>query len=270
MADIPMPQEIIDWMRARDWGQHHLRWHVERIWGRLPPASRAFFAQRGWSAYPVQEGEESNGLEFLAMHRVMLRQIHASFPQHAALLAGWTQVPTDPDDANDPVPPSTEEREFRATMRTALERLVGAGNPEFDGEDALGLYIQTEARPFPAQPRRRSADTATGLHNYLHGRWQDDDSAINLGDPEVNLENQRFWSLHGWIDGRWTAYREATGRSEGDPRYVAALREAEQHMGAHGDHGDHGPHGLEEAHHLPIPAAIQAEIRRELFSSAPR
>jgi hypothetical protein len=31
MTDIPMPDEIIAWTKANGWGQHHLRWHIERI-----------------------------------------------------------------------------------------------------------------------------------------------------------------------------------------------------------------------------------------------
>ena len=73
MADIAMPDEIIAWTKSNGWGPHHLRWHVERIWDRLDADTLAYAQQQGWTRYPVQEGEETNGLAFLAMHRVMIR-----------------------------------------------------------------------------------------------------------------------------------------------------------------------------------------------------
>jgi hypothetical protein len=72
MADIAMPGEIIAWTKSNGWGPHHLRWHVERIWDRLDPNTLAWAQQQGWKRYPIQEGEETNGLAFLAMHRVMI------------------------------------------------------------------------------------------------------------------------------------------------------------------------------------------------------
>ena len=67
MSDVSIPQEIIDFMQQRNWGNHHLHWHVVRIWDVLGPDGQQWTEQQGWSRYEVQEGEETNGLEFLAM-----------------------------------------------------------------------------------------------------------------------------------------------------------------------------------------------------------
>ena len=72
-----------------------------------------------------------------------------------------------------------------------------------------------------------AADKSSGLHNYLHYRFQDAKSKIDIGDPSVNLQNKRFWRLHGWIERRWTEFRKIKNLSEQDPKYLAALKKGE-------------------------------------------
>jgi hypothetical protein len=229
MADTPMPQEVVTFMRDRNWGTHHVHWHVVRIWDVVDEPTRQWAQAQGWSRYEVQEGEESNGLEFLAMHRVMLRTLLQNFPQHASLFTGWTTPPTDPTDPNDPLPGGATTP-FHPDMLGAIDRLTNS-LAAFDGEDEIGTLIETSLRPFPNNARRRSSDVNSGIHNYVHNRFSDENSTINMGDPTVNIENERFWRLHGWIDRCWTNYRQVSGRSDMDPRYLQALEDAEKHMG---------------------------------------
>lgn len=42
MADQPMPSEIIEWMAERNWGMHHIVWHLARIWDLIGSADRAW------------------------------------------------------------------------------------------------------------------------------------------------------------------------------------------------------------------------------------
>ena len=129
MADIAMPDEIIAWTKANGWGEHHLRWHVERAWDRLDADGLAGAQAQGWKRYPIQEGEETNGLRFLAMHRVMMEILTKQFPAHAGLFAGWSTPPTDPNDANDPVSPNAPPPTagpFNADMAQAIPRIEGA------------------------------------------------------------------------------------------------------------------------------------------------
>jgi hypothetical protein len=261
MADVPIPGEITTWMESRNWGRHHLQWHVERGWDRLSPPALAWAQGQGWTRYRIQEGEETNGLAFLAMHRVMIRMLVAQFPPHAGLFAGWTSPPTDPNDPNDPVPSNSAfPGPFFADMVTSIARIEEHAS-SFDGDDDFGLYIQTRWRPFPNRPTRRSLDPSTGIHNYIHGRFSDGNSPINMGNPQVNLQNERFWRLHGWIDRKWTDYRTASGRSENDPTYKAALDEAEHHM-VH-----LAPTIAAEAIAQPMPPEIARSIARVLFGS---
>lgn len=265
MADIAMPEPIIAWTKSNGWGHHHLRWHVERIWDRLGPDAIAWAQQQGWTRYPVQEGEETNGLAFLAMHRVMIQMLTTQFPQHAGLFAGWAAPPTDPSDADDPASPNAPPGmggAFDADKARAIVRIEG-GADSFDGDDDFGAFIETPWRPFPNQPKRRAPDAASGIHNYLHGRFSHASEELDMANPEVNIHNQRFWRLHGWIDRVWSDYRTATGRSDTDPRYKAAIEEARHHM-AH-----MAPMAMRpEAERVEIPRGVRRSISRTLFGDA--
>jgi len=232
MADVAMPDEIVAWTKSQGWGPHHLRWHVERIWDRLPPDTIAWAQQQGWTRGPIQEGEETNGLAFLAMHRVMIELLVKQFPAHADLFAGWITPPMNPDDPDDPVSPNAvfgTGGPFNTDMASAVQRIEGSPGT-FDGDDAIGMFIETAWRPFPNVPRRREPDRASGIHNYLHGRFTGASVDLDMGNPEVNIHNQRFWRLHGWIERNWSIYRTVTGRSDDDPRYKAAIDEAQNHL----------------------------------------
>lgn len=250
MADQPMPSEIIEWMAERNWGMHHIVWHLARIWDLIGSADRAWVQMQGGGRAERQEGERGNGMDFLAMHRVMIRQLKERFPESAALFDGWTQPPTDPDDQHDPVPDNGAPRPFSQNMLTAVNRLhtqIGG----FQSDDDLGLYIQTRLRPRPGQPQALSNDPTTGIHNYLHGRFTDESSDIDMGNPMVNINNRQFWRLHGWIDARWSAFREVRGLAEDEPAYRQALEEAAYHMGGH-----------HEPHHHDLLLAPELEAKR--------
>jgi hypothetical protein len=44
-------------------------------------------------------------------------------------------------------------------------------------------------------------------------RLADPKSAVNMGDPSLNIKNKQFWGLAGWIDARWAAYQKVAGVS---------------------------------------------------------
>jgi hypothetical protein len=228
MADPALPISIRQWMRDRNWGMHHLEWHTARRWDRLTPQERAEAVANGWQRASRQEGDPTNGFEFLMMHRAMLQLLIQAFPGDATLFAGWQSPPTNPNDPADPVPPGTS-RQFSPVMANAIARLTG-NISSFADDDELGLFIQTNLRPVPGDPFHTSPDPMAGIHNYLHNRFSDRSSPINMGDPLHNLENARFWRLHGWIDARWTAFRRARGLSDTDPAYLHALQDEMHHL----------------------------------------
>jgi len=229
MAEPAIPNEISEWMNARSWGMHHLIWHLSRIWDLIDPQDQAWVQQNGGSRANRQEGQAGNGMDFLAMHRVMIRQLNQQFPAHTNLFAGWPQPPTNPNNANDPMPNNGEPKPFNASMSAAVTRLHN-NITGFQSDDDLGLFIQTRLRPVAGDPGNQSPDKTTGIHNYIHNRFSDSNSDIDMGSPLVNLHNQRFWRLHGWIDNRWTAFRTAKNFPESESAYQQALGDAAHHL----------------------------------------
>jgi hypothetical protein len=232
MAEPQMPDEIVNWMRQLDWGMHHVYWHATRQWDLLGPEERIQLEAAGQTRANHQEGETGNGWDFLPMHRGMIRLLSAQFPQHSAFFQGWSTPPTAANSTSDPIPNNGQPKEFDPNKIRGIEELqenIGS----FANDDSCGLFIETSLRPIPGNPANRSSDSRTGIHNYLHNRFSDSNSPIDLGNPQVNLENQRFWRLHGWIDKRWTAFRTSKALRDDEPSYVAALAAAEEHMSGH-------------------------------------
>jgi hypothetical protein len=129
------------------------------------------------------------------------------------LFAGWTAPPTVNADKNDP---STDAAAFDPAKVPALDKLQNH-LADFRTDDELGLYIETTLRPTTSDPNARAADKSAGMHNYLHYRFQDGSSKIDMGDPSVN----------GWIESRWTEFRKTKNLSEDDPKHQAALKKGE-------------------------------------------
>jgi hypothetical protein len=223
---LAMPAEIITFEKTNHWGDHHLMWHTVRQWDLLQPSDQAWAKKQGWARADIQEGCKGNGLEFLAMHRVMIRMLTEKFPKDASLFAGWSAPPTDPNDKADPLPNGGEDA-FDPTKEPALDKLANHLD-SFKSDDDIGLYIETSLRPTADDPSARATDKSAGIHNYIHNRFSDSKSKIDIGDPSVNLQNKRFWRLHGWIESRWTEFRTMNNLTETDPAYAAAISKAEQ------------------------------------------
>lgn len=229
MTEPRMPEEIVDYMDANRWGAHHAAWHGARLWGFLGPEGRDFVAQHAGGQAARQEGTPGNGLDFLAMYRVMIEELRQQFSGHDAYFTGWTQVPINPLDANDPKPQNEYDDAFDPPRLEAIQ-ILETQIEGFKDDDELGLFIQTRLRPSPTEPGRRSNDIRCGLHNYLHSRFASADSGIDMARLDENFKNQRFWRLHGWIDRRWQAFRDSKNLGPNDPVYLAAMKEHRSYM----------------------------------------
>jgi hypothetical protein len=194
---LAMPKPMLTFLKTERWGAHHLEWHTVRQWDLLDPSDQAYAKRQHWARADIQEGAKGNGLEFLAMHRVMIRILKEKFPSDAALFDGWAKPPTDPKDKNDPCSQGT----FDPAKLQAIDKLENH-LADFKTDDELGLYLET-------------------------GLFMDPNSKIDIGDPSVNLQNRRFWRLHGWIESRWTEFRKIKHMSDDDPSYKAAIKKAE-------------------------------------------
>jgi hypothetical protein len=222
---LAMPTTVLRFESEMGWGPHHLEWHTVRQWDLLQPSDQAWAKGQGWARAELQEGKKGNGLEFLAMHRVMIRTLKEKFPSHASLFAGWAVPPTDPLDKNDPVPNGATQP-MDPSKVDAIDKMMNHLDA-FVSDDDLGLFLETSLRPTSRDPSARCKDKSAGLHNSMHNRFMDPQSKIDIGDPSVNLQNKRFWRLHGWIESRWTAFRELKKLSDQDPAYQAAIKKAE-------------------------------------------
>lgn len=237
---LAMPKPVLDFLARDGWGKHHLEWHTVRQWDRIGKEGQDWAKGQGWARADIQEGQKGNGLEFLAMHRVMISLLVERFPKNKDLWVGWTTPPTDPLDSADPLPHGKTDA-FDPIKAKALDKLTNDLD-SFADDDALGLYIETTLRPTAQKPDGRATDKTAGVHNYLHVRWMDPDSKIDIGDPSVNLQNKRFWRIHGWLESRWTEYRKIKNRSDDDPKYQAAISKARAMLAGGGIKAPPGPY----------------------------
>jgi hypothetical protein len=228
---LVMPKAVVDWEKQQGWGMHHLQWHITRRWDLLDASNKAWAQKQGWSRADLQEGTPGNGLEFIAMHRVMINMLKKQFPSSVKLFSGWETVPVDPRDPKNPLPHGATD-EFDNDMLNAISRLE-TDLKSFTSDDDFGRFVETALRPTATNPSAKTTDQSSGLHNYLHNRFSDSSSPIDLGDPTVNLQNRMFWRLHGWLDARWTEMRKEKGLSDNDPAYKAAIAKATMEMTMH-------------------------------------
>jgi hypothetical protein len=228
MADLLVPLNVIDWMQVRNWGQHHVQWHAVRQWDLNDEATQQWMLSQGCQRATRQEGAAGNGFDFLIMHRAMLELLRETFPEYTALLAGWATPPTNPTDSVDPLPNGAQTT-FDPRYQAAIRRIENPPDT-LATDDEWGLFVETSLRPVPGNPFHRSPDASSGIHNYIHTRFRDPRSPVDMGHPGINLGNQRFWKLHGWIDAQWSAYRRAQGASDQDAAYQQALQEHKDHF----------------------------------------
>lgn len=250
--DRAMPRAVLSYIRKNGWGCMHREWHDVRMLASLIGPEMTYVTQfhPEWTRLDPQEGGPGNGLAFLAMHRVMLSMLRAEFPGFTdaaspyADLAGWAPgaVPVDADDAAWPVP-AGNPRPFNAAQKTALGNLenlmvgVVSDGLAIETDDDFGRYLETKRRPIEGTPWALSKDQSAGFHNYMHGRFNDSQSPVRMGNFARNIEGKVFWRLHGWIDTTWTRFRKAHGRDDlTDPVYLGAMDEACRDMMRHHAH----------------------------------
>lgn len=225
LVDVPnsMPLQLREFMRKQHFGYFHDKWHTTHSWDNrilTRPGVRVRALCSGWERFPRQMGQPGSGLDFLAMHRLMLDMMRKNFPDQQHLLAGWDDVPTDPKDPNNPLPLG-RNIPFGPLQLNNLDRLKNDLG-SFESDDQVGLFLWTSLS--------NPAIEVGSIHLYLHVRWADFLSDVNLANEVVNFENIYFWRLHGWIDRVWSDFRNLKGLSEEDPAYQAAIQQANLEM----------------------------------------
>ncbi len=240
VGDVPVPAEVRAYMQRRAWGYAHDRWHKERLWDMQSEALRTRYLADGFRPFDKRaQGVTGSGLEFLAMHRHMFRELRARFPAYAELWRGWPSIPRGRES---PLLPVAARADLSADALTALDRLESeAGLASFASDDELGFYIWTNRLVVAdvvgplTPPVAQNADPAAGIHDTtLHQRWGNTRSDVNLSEFSLTHENYIFWKMHGWIDERWALWRRAKGLPETDDTIEAVIeaQSAEMHESA--------------------------------------
>lgn len=216
---------------------HHL-WHLvrnEENWNDLTMEQKAELGP-DWVA-PRFEQESGSGLDFLYMHRVMIKMVndhlsHMPHPEYSKV-EGWDPIPFNHNDETWPMPPLWEgaQRVFvwAKDIRTTeeFERRVSEEfrNIEWLKDqtlDSLGSELEWT------------------IHGWMHLHWSErtpenpwDDAVDNdwLGAPYSSHVNDAFWKLHGFIDETIGLWEQATGNTadfssawSGAPGYLPEMR----------------------------------------------
>ncbi len=237
-VDRTLPEAIVQFERQLGWGCAHREWHETRQWDYLavdPKRSKdfAYVNDRKWMRAKDQEGAPGSGLDFLAMHRAMVRTLRDKFPQQADLFKGWSAVPTSSNES-DPLPPGADggaPTPFYVGMKQAIARLE-TDPMSFPSDDELGRFIETRHRPTADKPFEQTQDLTSGVHAFIHSRFDDVRSPIHMELFNRNIENETFFRFHGWIDRIWSQWRAARGLDDAtDTAYTDMMHHACMHMG---------------------------------------
>jgi hypothetical protein len=226
------PQQVHEWLEKFNWGDFHLVFHMTRHYYTMDQDQRSYLDSEGEPPAPFMEGDPLNGVEFLAMHRSMMEYIRQRFGSVAVttdpegrktineVMDGW-RTDADVENALRQVYGSDTNGADQA-VRTFHDGLANVNNfGQFKTEDDFGLFLQTAQRldgtvnPNDPATRRYTTDgrTGAGVHNWLHGQFEDDNSPITVGNPRTNLPSILFWRIHGWIEAKWKAFEASRTRS---------------------------------------------------------
>lgn len=245
-----VPRKMHDYMEKYQWGDYHLVFHMSRHWWTMGDQGRNWLKRMGETYANIQEGDNDSGLEFLVMHHAMIEHLSKrwgtlvvannedGYRNVKEMLKGW--------DTDEKVLKHITEVGGDPSRFKAAAAAVNADR--FTSLDQLGLFVQTSTRitfdqtspdssvRFYTQDRTPGA----GIHNSLHGVFQDSSSPINVGDPQTNLSNTRFWGIHGWIEAKYVDYLAKHPLvGEEKVKHDEMLNKYRLHMQMHSDYSDH-------------------------------
>lgn len=242
MPPAPLPRPITEMEAQRAMRQHHMLWHTARNgWNTFPDPVRKAFSARGWEPpRPARDAQGKvildnfSGEDFLYMHHEMINEVNRSLEQIGdpayPKIAAWKSFPA-PGDPNYPVPDSysTGDPDSDASLLTMKSDAFFEEKfqpPQRQFEDPAYLKTITLGE--------LGARVEFSVHNWAHMRWSaasplgyrpdpdpkapdavdekwDDTKYDWLGDFYSSHVNPTFWKLHGWVDNRIGAWKEANG-----------------------------------------------------------
>lgn len=256
-ADIPEALKIR--LSSERFRMYHAMWHFARNrrnwesidWESLPAAERAHL--ESWKPAHF-ERESGGGVDFLHMHREMIRMVDAwaretpgGHAGHGAghghhggatgaaqerFVVGWSDIPWDPAD---PVWPMPVVDLSSAEMRRIFRRSKDPAETAFHQRQCVEKY-NNRAWLRSVTLDELGTELEFSIHGWCHMHWSTEPPANPntldpandwLGSPFSSHVNKHFWKLHGWIDDRITGWEDARGEKadlsagwDGPPDYV--------------------------------------------------
>ena len=270
-----VPKAVHEYLEKYQWGDYHIVFHMSRKWFLLGDQGRSWLKRVGESRPDLQEGDPGNGVEFLTMHRAMI--------QHLRDRWGTESLTNDPD-GRKTFSEVLDGYTTDAQMIAGLEKVGGdvakfkAGLAKinnfasFTTEDEFGNFLQTTLRlsgqvdPNDSAIRfyDRDMTVGAGVHNWLHGQFQDASSPIDVGNPQTNLSNIMFWRIHGWIESKWKQFEAVHRRTPLEMMtYQRQMERFLLHMQLHSDFS-----ATQHATNRPSKALVE-QVKPVLFSNEP-
>jgi hypothetical protein len=207
-TDTIVQPQVLAWMQAHVWETAHFEWHsIRRCTAGTSMSTINICSHTDLIPANQECLSDGDGLEFLAMHRHMIRSLKQLWPNHQEQFTGFA---TFPQSAND-VPPEWRDAwsnwtsDELANAKIADEIDKPENLAKFPSEGAFGRWLQCQT------------PTYSGLHGDLHFKWvRTQNTTHGLGNQKTNIDNYMFWKLHGWIDNVWEKYRTAKGLTDDD------------------------------------------------------
>jgi len=211
-----LTDEVKSYLAQKEVRAHHGLWHYVRVaWPSLSPARQVQFEKAGFRP-PRLRGDFLSGLDFLAMHRMMISDLRSKFPK-TPIPAGWNTVPFEPHDPEWPMPPTYDQIPEPAWKESAATKHFEQESHRFpplkpDGKKVASLAT-TKYQNMSLDYLGRRIEN--GIHDWMHIHWsakpwfqgemgQDINDVRNdwLASPYASHVNILFWKIHGWINDR--------------------------------------------------------------------
>ncbi|MCY9340634.1 hypothetical protein MOF28_20105 [Bacillus haynesii] len=230
MAYGDLPKKILERLSSERTRMYHALWHFVRnkeSWDELSTEQREELINQGWEP-PRFENEPGAGIDFLYMHRQMIRMVNewgASEDSHDhggehvhnspdSVVSPWLDIPWN---HNDPVWPMPN-------VSNPQPNIFGNSKEQATTD----VYFQQVNDTFTNRSWLRTvsldklgSELEFGIHGWMHMHWSTepptnpnslDQNNDWLGSPFSSHVNKHFWKLHGWIDNRITAWEDANGQ----------------------------------------------------------
>lgn len=220
MSYPELPTQVKHMLASEGMRVHHHLWHFvrsEERWRGLPAQSRQQLTDAGWVA-PRFEAEPGAGLDFLGMHRQMIKMVDQAFAAANnpawQRVEGWVPIPWADDDADWPVPdwPDMPEPAVWARQPDTVTEMRSLVDERYRNDDYLARVSLDQL----------GTAVEWSIHGWMHIRWSGrrpdnaetaDPSNDWLYVPWSSHVNKHFWKLHGWIDERIGDWERANNES---------------------------------------------------------